>query len=267
MTFFLKLYRVLFIFILNLLFLALGIIINAIPLISEKGLKIKASCAMLWAKVMCSVLGIRISIGGRYKDALCGFTVCNHVSYLDIIVIGSIRPSVFVSKHEVRDWPLLGWLARMGGTIFVDRSSKKAALSVLAEMERVIDKGINIVIFPEGTTSDGISLKEFKSTFFDLPAKARIPVIPVSIKYTHISGEPIGQDKMDNIAWYGGMKLLPHVWNILGIRRIDVTLYFNPVIHEIITASDSVGTRKLLSSLAYESIKHGLTEIEANSVS
>lgn len=267
MTFLLKLYRLLFIFIINLFSLLLGIVVMAISPLSQRSAKIKAFCSMLWARVMCRTLGIHISIDGHYKDNICGFTVCNHVSYLDIIVIGSIRPSVFVSKHEVKDWPLLGWLARMGGTIFVDRSSKKAALSVLSEMERVIDKDINIVIFPEGTTSDGIRLKEFKSTFFDLPAKARIPVIPVSIKYTHISGEPIGQDKMDNIAWYGGMKLLPHVWNILGCRRIDVTLFFNPVIHEIITASDSAGTRKLLSSLSYESIKHGLTEIEANSIS
>jgi 1-acyl-sn-glycerol-3-phosphate acyltransferase len=230
--------------------------------------KIKAFCSVLWARSLCRILGINVSVTGHYKDAKTGFTVCNHVSYLDIIVIGGVRPSVFISKHEVRDWPLLGWLARLGGTIFVDRSSKKAALSVLSVMERVIDRDINIVIFPEATTSDGISLKEFKSTFFDLPAKAKIPVIPVSLRYTSIDSQPIKtRHEMDSIAWYGGMKLLPHAWNILGYRRIDVTLFFNPAIHEIITEPDATGTRKLLSSMAYESIKHGLSEIEANSIS
>ena len=217
---------------------------------------------MLWARSLCWILGINASVSGHYKDAKTGFTVCNHVSYLDIIVIGSVRPSVFVSKHEVKNWPLLGWLARLGGTIFVDRSSKKAALAALNEMEAMINQKINVVLFPEGTTSDGYVVKEFKSTLFDLPAKTRMPVIPVSLRYTSIDSQPIKtKDAMDTIAWYGGMRLLPHVWNILGIRRIDVTLFFNPVIHEIITASDSVGTRKLLSSLSYDSIKHGLSEI------
>lgn len=267
MAFFRKTYRIILLFFLNIFFLFAGLFVNILPLGAYRHARLKAACSMLWARSLCRTLGINVSVSGHYKDAKTGFTVCNHVGYLDIIVLGSIRPAVFVSKHEVKYWPLLGWLASLGGTIFVDRSSKKAALPVLAEMERVIDKGINILIFPEGTTSDGIKLKEFKSTFFDLPAKAKIPVIPVSMKYTHISGEPIGQDKMDNIAWYGGMSLLPHVWNILGIRRIDVTLYFNPVIHEIITASDSAGTRKLLSSLSYDSIKRGLSEIEADRVS
>ncbi|MEK6671869.1 MAG: lysophospholipid acyltransferase family protein [Nitrospirota bacterium] len=267
MTFLPRLYKLLNLFILNLLFLLLGIVVMAISPLSQRSAKIKAFCSMLWARVMCRTLGIHISIDGHHKDTIRGFTVCNHVSYLDIIVIGSIRPSVFISKHEVKDWPLLGWLARLGGTIFIDRKSKKAALAALAELEKMIDRNINIVLFPEGTTSDGYVLKEFKSTFFNLPVKARIPVILVSIKYTHISGKPIGQSEMDNIAWYGDMKLLPHVWNILGHRRIDVTLFFNPAIHELITGPDAAGARKLLSSLSYDSIKHGLSEIETNSVS
>ncbi len=263
-----KLYKLLVFLSINLTFLLLGLVISALSPLTKNGIKIKTYCSMLWARVNCRILGLRVSLKGHYNNSLCGFIVSNHISYLDIIAVGSIRPLVFVSKHEVKDWPLLGWLARMGATIFIDRSSKKAALAVLNKMEAVINQKISIVLFPEGTTSDGYVLKEFKSPLFDLPAKARIPVIPVSLRYRGIDSHPINtKSEMDSIAWYGDMKLLPHVWNVLGHKQIDLTLFFNPVINEPITGPETTGTRKLLSSLSYENIKHGLAEIEAVGVS
>lgn len=268
MTLLYKLYKLIVILVINLLFLLLGIVITALSLLIKNSIKIKALCSMLWARTNCKMLGLRVSIDGSYRDSQYGFTVCNHVSYLDIFALGSIRPSVFVSKHEVKGWPLLGWLARIAGTIFIDRKSKKAALTALAEMEQMIKQKINIVLFPEGTTSDGYVLKEFKSPLFDLPAKTRIPVIPVSLRYRGIDSHPINtKSEMDIIAWYGDMKLLPHVWDVLGHKQIDLTLFFNPVINEPIAGPETAGARKLLSSLSYESIKHGLAEIEAVGVS
>lgn len=268
MTLLYKLYKLIVILVINLLFLLLGVVITALSLLIKNSLRIKALCSMLWAMTNCKMLGLRISIDGSYRDSEYGFTVCNHVSYLDIFALGSIRPSVFISKHEVKDWPLFGWLSRIAGTIFIDRKSKKAALTALAEMEQMIKQKINIVLFPEGTTSDGYVLKEFKSPLFDLPAKARIPVIPVSLRYIGIDSHPINsKSEMDIIAWYGDMKLLPHIWNVLGHRQINLTLFFNPVINEHITAPETTGARKILSSQSYENIKHGLAEIEAVGVS
>lgn len=267
MTLLYKLYKLIVILVINLLFLLLGIAITALSLLIKNSIKIKALCSMLWARTNCKMLGLRVSIDGSYRDSQYGFTVCNHVSYLDIFALGSIRPSVFVSKHEVKGWPLLGWLARIAGTIFIDRKSKKAALTALAEMEQMLKQKINIVLFPEGTTSDGYVLKEFKSPLFDLPAKTRIPVIPVSLRYRGIDSHPINtKSEMDIIAWYGEMKLLPHVWDVLGHKQIDLTLFFNPVIDELVAGPETPGVRKLLSLKAYESIKHGLSKIKNDNV-
>lgn len=276
MTLLYKLYKLIVILVINLLFLLLGIVITALSLLIKNSIKIKALCSMLWARTNCKMLGLRVSIDGSYRDSQYGFTVCNHVSYLDIFALGSIRPSVFVSKHEVKGWPLLGWLARIAGTIFIDRKSKKAALTALAEMEQMIKQKINIVLFPEGTTSDGYVLREFKSPLFDLPVKTETRVIPVSLKYICMDSQPINtKDAMDTLAWYGDMKLLPHVWKVLGCRRIEVKLFFNPVIDELVaglpvrctqTGPETPGVRKLLSLKAYESIKHGLSKIKNDNV-
>lgn len=224
----------------------------------DKAAGITALLAMLWAQACCSVLGIRVALSGNYQGFKLGFIVCNHISYLDILVIGGIRPSVFVSKIEVKKWPLLGWLAILANTIFIDRQSKKGASDALIKMERRLKGNVNIIVFPEGTTTDGSHLKRFKSTLFDLPVKMDMPVIPVSLKYTHINGKQIEPDEMDAIAWYGDMRLIPHLWNLLGIREIKAALHFNS---EINAASDAVSIsekRKILSKEAYKSVISGL---------
>ena len=111
MTIFLKIYKTLLLLSVNILFLLVGLTIRLIFRKSDSRLKMQSLCSMIWAKTMCRILGIRISIGGHFKNIQPLFTVSNHVSYVDILALASIRPSVFIAKHEIRQWPMLGWLA------------------------------------------------------------------------------------------------------------------------------------------------------------
>lgn len=250
--FLLKIYKILLLLIVNIFFLLLGIGIKLLFYRkSALRAKIMAFCSMLWAGALCWIFGIRLFIRGHYKEMQHCFIVSNHVSYLDILALASVRPSVFISKQEVKGWPLLGWLAQLGGVIFIDRNSKRSSLKSLHEIEDALNCDISTVIFPEGTTSDGSEIKEFKSTFFDAPARLKIPVQPVSIKY-------LSSDGNNPIAWYGDMYLLPHLWRILGMRHIDVSLYFSPIIKDE-TGFSRARARKDLSSISHKSVKDGIS--------
>lgn len=118
----------------------------------------RAYVTMSWARVVCAILGVHVRREGCYRTIPCNFTVSNHVSYIDILVLAGIRPSVFIAKQEVKHWPLIGWFARRAGTIFIDRASKISAWNVLSDIEKAVADNINVVVFPEGTTTDGSGL-------------------------------------------------------------------------------------------------------------
>jgi lyso-ornithine lipid O-acyltransferase len=222
----------------------------------DAGLKAKFSAmvCMVWARAVCAILGIDVgSTGHRVQNT--GFTVCNHVSYIDILVMASVSPSVFVSKMEVRSWPAIGWLARLGGTVFIDRRSALASWRSLSGVEAALSHGVNVVTFPEGTTTDGSVTGEFKRMLFEAPARAGAAVIPVSIRY-------YSADKSAEIPWYGEMTLLPHLWSLLGVWRIKSCLYFSrAIMFDAGTAKKSV-SRNYLSEKSRESVMSGLYSLD-----
>ena len=261
---FLKLSRILQLALANAFFLRVGIVVQVFFFRERKDMvRCTAEFTRTWANAMCRILGIRVRMSGHFDERRIGCIVSNHISYLDILVIGSIIPSVFIAKHEVRRWPLIGWLARLAGTVFVVRGSRLSAPRSFGEMARILECGVNIVFFPEGTTTDGSLVAAFKSTFFHVPASLNIPVIPVSLKYTRVMERNEAEREMqphlrDTVSWYGGMRLLPHFWHLLGLRRhIDASLHFNPAIHGICRMSGERKTRKALSAEACESIRAG----------
>lgn len=209
-----------------------------------------------WAKSCCFILGIHITITGASDKHSAYFVVSNHCSYLDILVIGSILPSAFISKKEVASWPLLGLLAQFGGTIFIDRESKAASVKSFQEIKNRLNSGISVIVFPEGTTNNGVTMRNFKSTFFKIPLEANTPVLPISLMYSHIDRELVTPDTIDTVAWHGDMELLPHLWNVLGRKRIDMRIHFNPVFN------NSTKDRKELSLKAFETIKSGCVALQ-----
>jgi 1-acyl-sn-glycerol-3-phosphate acyltransferase len=260
----LKIYKVLLLLTVNIVFLCIGIILNASFFIKqETKIPIRAFCTMLWAKTLCSILGIHVTHTKHHTYKQPCFIASNHVSYIDIMILASMRPSIFVSKHEVGNWPLLGLLAKLAGTVFIDRASKRSAQQALIKMEKILSNNISLVVFPEGTTSDGTRLKQFKSTLFHVPAKMGIPIIPMSLKYITQSTDKWAIGCPHPVAWIDDMKLLPHVWQVLGIKQILACVTINEPVETIIKNNEGLSqSRKMLTKATYDSIQSGLIKIE-----
>jgi len=245
-----KLLRLFLILILNLAFLLCGVLIkSAFFLTPDKKMRLCAHGMRLWARAGCFILGIHITPTGSYNQNDVFFIVSNHCSYLDILIIGAIMPAVFVSKSEVASWVFLGRIVKLAGTVFVDRESKTAALGVLKAIRERLDNGISVVVFPEGTTNDGLTIRDFKSTFFRAPIDSKVPVLPLSIIYSHIDSMPVTAETIDAVAWHSDMRFVPHFWNLLGFSRIDARIHFNPPLYRF------TGDRKILSSFVFGKVK------------
>jgi 1-acyl-sn-glycerol-3-phosphate acyltransferase len=146
----------------------------------------------------------------------------NHVSYLDIIVLSALSPSVFVSKAEVGGWPIFGWFAKRAGTRFLRRDLKADLVRVGAELQPVIAEGINLVIFLEGTSTDGVGVKSFKPSLLEPAVREGWPVAPVAIRYV----VPPGDDSTVQVAWWGTMPLAPHIVTMGGLAWIRAEVDF-----------------------------------------
>jgi 1-acyl-sn-glycerol-3-phosphate acyltransferase len=244
---FVKLFRITAFIALNLLCLPAGVIANllTVPVGRLMRARAQAVMTMLWSKAACRIFGIRVRLGGS-RGKHDGFMVCNHVSYSDIFVLGSLGPTVFLSNHEVRGWPLFGWVAELGGVVFVNRNSKRAALGAISELERKLKAGVTVVVFPEGTTSDGASVGPFRSAFFNIPVRQNIYVRPAGLRYH--------EKVADYVAWHGGAKLAPHFWRFAGLRRIDAVVTFRPLLRPQSGGISNVEARKRLRTLAHESV-------------
>jgi 1-acyl-sn-glycerol-3-phosphate acyltransferase len=145
------------------------------------------------------------------------------LSYLDIVVLSSIRPCVFVAKQDVASWPLFGWLARAAGTIFVDRARRFGAAKTVNLVRDAIAHGAVVVLFPEGTSSDGSTVLPFKSALLESAVQLRCPIAAASIDYALHDGSV-----EDEVCYWRDMTLVPHLLNLLFKREIRATCSFSP---------------------------------------
>jgi 1-acyl-sn-glycerol-3-phosphate acyltransferase len=147
--------------------------------------------------------------------------VANHLSYLDIMTFGAGCPCYLVSKIQIGRWPFFGTLARAGGTIFVDRSSRTSAESVTVQIAERLKGPVPVLFFPEGTSTDGTKLLRFHSRFYTPAVDARIPITSVAVRYVPEDGSP-----EQELCWYGDAAFLPHVWKLLGGPNFSAELHF-----------------------------------------
>lgn len=148
----------------------------------------------------------------------------NHTSYLDIPVVASQIPVLFVAKQDVKQWPLIGWAGFLAGTIFVDRDSGGKSGKYVQLMHTILRFGTNIIFFPEGTTTGGDKLLKFRSALFAAAAKADVPVLPVGITYTHIGGIPTDEKARDLVMWYKDDPFLGHFLTLLRLPSIGLEI-------------------------------------------
>lgn len=141
-----------------------------------------------WSAGMLGILDVRLELHGDAIRADC-MLVANHVSWLDIFAINAVAPAAFVSKSEVREWPLIGWLAARNDTVFLRRGSRGHAKIINAEIASLLDAGHNAAIFPEGTTTDGSHLLHFHAALLQPAIAAGHPIQPLAIRYLNLAGD------------------------------------------------------------------------------
>lgn len=210
----------------------------------------------VYHRLICRMMGIELDIRGQISAHRPTLFVANHVSYLDVAVLSAAVPTCFVAKREVASWPLIGWLARLQRTVFVERRPTGVA-GERDNLARRLDESENVVLFAEGTSGDGNRLKPFKSALFSAADRvvhgAPLVVQPVSIAYTRLDGLPIGRQWRPFFAWYGAMELAPHLWSAIGIGQLTVTVEF----HAPVTYAQ-FGSRKALANHCQRMIARGL---------
>jgi 1-acyl-sn-glycerol-3-phosphate acyltransferase len=193
-------------------FAALCIRRRGIPPLRERARWLHEWCA--WA---VPKLGIRLRAAREAR----GLYVANHLSYLDILVLSALSPAVFVAKREVRGWPVFGLMARLAGTIFLERGRLRELPRAIRHMEAALAAGVPVVLFPEGTTTDGSSVLAFRSALFQPAVNLQAPITPAALSYSLEEG-----DAAREVCWWGEMTLLPHLVALLGKRRIHAAAEF-----------------------------------------
>lgn len=187
---------------------------------------------LLYHRILLALIGVRVRVVGMPSPARPLLIVANHVSWLDICVLGSCLPLCFVAKAEVARWPGVGLLARLQRTIFVDRTSRTATGKVAREMAARMNDGDPVVLFAEGTSSDGNRVLTFRSALIGAArqgmgeAGAGAAIQPLAIAYVRQNGLPLGRTGRPRLAWYGDMDLAPHLLEVLRRGAVDVELHF-----------------------------------------
>jgi 1-acyl-sn-glycerol-3-phosphate acyltransferase len=192
-----------------------------IPLLPRaKRLHARAAWLHRWSRLACRGVGIRIRTRGSMPQS--GLLVCNHLTYLDVIVLSSIGPCVFVAKSDIAAWPLFGWLARAAGTIFVDRERRLSSSAVVDHVRDAITDGSLVVLFPEGTSSDGSTVLPFKSSLLESAVQLRCPIAAAAMEYELNDGSVVHE-----VYYWGNMTMVAHLLNLFFKREIRAECAFS----------------------------------------
>ena len=174
------------------------------------------------------IFGIKIRFSGSPERKKTLF-VSNHISYLDILILGSSVNALFVAKSEIKKWPVINKLCSIGKTIFVKRKDLRNVKGQMSLIEENLKNGFNIILFPEGTSSDGCKVLDFKSSLFglvEIPDIKDYKIQPISISYSKLDGLPLDKIFRPFLAWFGEMDLLSHAWKFLGLGISEVEINF-----------------------------------------
>jgi 1-acyl-sn-glycerol-3-phosphate acyltransferase len=221
----------------------------------------KVDFARFYWAVVCRLLGLRVRLIGAplYRGPRPVVYVCNHSSWLDIASLGARLPACFISKASVGRWPVVGTVARLGRTVFVSRH-RAATGRERDDMRSRLAAGDNLILFPEGTSSDGSRVLPFRSAFFSLAEGENPPILqPISLVYDRLAGLPVGHAARPMFSWYGGMALGPHYWRFAQLWGTRATLLVHPPIDPALMPS-----RKALAQATWRSVAEGAAALRQN---
>lgn len=227
------------------------------------GWKLSGRLPVAFHRFLLRLLRVRIEvIGTPPAFGVPTLVLANHVSWLDIPVLAALMPLSFVAKSEIADWPLIGFLAKLQRCVFIDRSRKASTAQVNAIVAQRLGAGDAIVLFPEGTTGDGIRLLPFRSSLVGAARSAliehtaeAITLQPVAIAYRRRRGLPLTRREMPDVAWYGDMEFAPHLGALIRGGPLDVTVVWGAPI-----AFDATIDRKRATLAAEQAVRTALAE-------
>jgi len=205
-----------------------------------------------FSRILLAMLGISIHVkhGERMRDHSRGILIAaNHVSYVDILVLASLTPSIFITSIELRNTPGFGLLARLGGSLFVERRKAAGLKQEIAMIAGMLGAGFAVAFFPEGTTSNGERVQPFKRSLFDAAVRSGADILPVCLRYRQVNGGPLTPEKRDAVYLFGGTTILQHFPRLLSLRSVDVE-----VLPLKLIKVQGPHTRKELASRAHAAI-------------
>lgn len=177
-----------------------------------------------WSRVLMACCGVKIRVRGRPKREGAVLWVANHVSWVDIFVMDSVRAVSFIAKSDIRKWPVIGWLVAGAGTLFIERGRRHAVRAVGQQMNARFARGEAVGLFPEGTTSPGLDVAPFHTSLFEPALRAGVDIQPVALLFLH-RGE-----RSTRYAFVGEQTLVHNIWNLLTASGTVVELVFCPVL-------------------------------------
>jgi 1-acyl-sn-glycerol-3-phosphate acyltransferase len=206
----------------------------------------------MFSRIALALLRIRVRVKHRerlYAGAAGRLVAANHVSYIDILVISSLMPSVFVTSVELGSTMFLGMLARLGGSLFVERRKASGLKAEIEEIGRVLGEGFAVALFPEGTTSNGDRVRPFKKSLFDAAVMTGSDVLPLCIRYSRVNGVGLTPNNRDLVFYYGGISFSQHIPRLLSLKSVNVE-----VIPLRAIRAHKKNTRKELAAEAHDAI-------------
>jgi 1-acyl-sn-glycerol-3-phosphate acyltransferase len=225
----------------------------------EKRLKFYLRSISRYTKMALWVLDIDVSFPKGQQEIKGKLLVSNHVSYTDALILFAYYPSLFVTSKEIRETFLLGRICYLAGCFFIERRKAKRSQGTVAQEIKDIgsqlSKGFNICFFPEGTSSNGMSVLGFKSVFFQTAIDCQKPIQPLCLRYTHVSGEKFSSSNADYVCWYGDMTFPDHLFKLCQQKGVKAQVVELPVI-----AWDQAPDRQGLALLAQTAITESYVE-------
>jgi 1-acyl-sn-glycerol-3-phosphate acyltransferase len=234
---------------------------------SLNGMNINSAPFRCWYyRITAKIVGLRIVVRGAQTTAKPQLVVCNHISYFDIVVLGSQIAGDFVAKADIAKWPVFGIMAKAGRSVFIDRR-RSATDNARDQIQERLDDGDTLIMFPESTSGDGNHMKTFKSALFTVAERrvtdtsghtGNVVVQPVSIAYTRLNGLPLGVGWRPFVAWYGDMEMGSHLWNVAKLGTLTVELTF----HKPVTLAE-FPNRKALATHCDQVVRRGMAQLLA----
>ncbi len=227
-------------------------IINLLPVVQRTRRAAAIRVSSFFSRLVLVLLGVHVQVKHRerlFKKSDVLLIVANHLSYVDVLVLSSLIPAVFVTSVELRHTAVIGALARLSGSLFVERRKPSGLKREIEDIAFVLGQGLPVALFPEGTTSNGDRVHEFKNSLFDAAVMTRADIVPLCLRYTKVNNQPLTPQNRDNVFYYGGITFFKHLPRLLSLSSINVEI---TPLYTITVKPDQ--TRKDLSILTQNAI-------------